>query len=118
MQHDCYTQKCTETGRIRVLQERELSDVTKAVVAHMESNFHVLNLADMGRRRVLAPFCGPTPTLNRDDIITRSVMAEIDARKVLGKKKSKASGGKKLGPQVNSGDTERVSALKRMSRLR
>ncbi|KAJ7060667.1 hypothetical protein C8F01DRAFT_949889, partial [Mycena amicta] len=42
-QHDCYMAKCAATGSRRVEQERQLTEITEAVIEHKDPDVFVIN---------------------------------------------------------------------------
>ncbi|KAF7308071.1 hypothetical protein MKEN_01169400 [Mycena kentingensis (nom. inval.)] len=44
-QHDCCTARCAATGTRRVVQERQLTDITEAVIEHQDVDIYIINIA-------------------------------------------------------------------------
>ncbi|KAJ7294046.1 hypothetical protein C8J57DRAFT_1042339 [Mycena rebaudengoi] len=84
VQHNCEVHKCGPTGFQHVYQERELTQHTRAVIAHVgEPEDFILNTAQMRDAVDVQRFRIASPYLDADTVITSSILAEHEAKKEL-----------------------------------
>ncbi|KAH9899608.1 hypothetical protein C8Q73DRAFT_680493 [Cubamyces lactineus] len=82
-QHDCHGQRCTITKTRVVVQERERTSKRDLEVFHHGPNKYILNVAQMRSSALLMSHYPAIPALNtsnREDIIYRAAMREVELR--------------------------------------
>ncbi|KAE9396389.1 hypothetical protein BT96DRAFT_758157, partial [Gymnopus androsaceus JB14] len=82
VQHHCVGRKCLAVDSRPVYQERHRKEgATKAAIRHESPEDLVLNTAQMRNAVLVQQFRIPSPTLNAQEIIMKSVQKEIAVRK-------------------------------------
>ncbi|PBK79410.1 hypothetical protein ARMGADRAFT_1049148 [Armillaria gallica] len=78
VQHDCSRNDCTPDASVPIFQERQQTDKVHRRIRHRNPADIVLNTAQMRDAVHVQPFRRPSPALNADEIIHRSVQKEVD----------------------------------------
>ncbi|KAJ7601530.1 hypothetical protein B0H17DRAFT_1241343 [Mycena rosella] len=82
VQHNCIDNNCGPAGSRPVYQERQITNHTRAEIAHLQNPTDlVLNTAQMRDAVHLQPFRIDTPAMDKDTIIHQSAANELAAAK-------------------------------------